>query len=231
MRRRLLVGVLVALLLVALAALPLLGAAGRFLVEDDPPRHADAIVVLTGSYPDRILEAATLYREGWAPHIILCREPENAGFRRLRELGVRVPRLFELNRSVAEQLGVPPASISVLERPAGSTYTEAEVVLEDVIARGWRSILLVTSKYHSHRAGMIYRFLADGRVDVIVRPARDDDFQPDGWWRDRPSTRRVIIEYQKMLTFLLVDRWRLARVGAEDSPQRSQGRAEDGVSS
>jgi uncharacterized SAM-binding protein YcdF (DUF218 family) len=211
-RRRALAIAVVALLVLAAAALPLLGAAGRFLVEDDPLDHADAIVVLTGSYPDRILEAVALYREGWAPRIILCREPENAGFRKLQGLGVTVPRLFELNRSVAEQLGVPPDAITVLERPAGSTYSEAEVVLEYILQRGYRSILLVTSKYHSSRAARIYRFLADGRVAIIVRPARDDDFQPDGWWRDRPSTRRVVIEYQKLLTFLLFDRWLLSPV-------------------
>jgi uncharacterized SAM-binding protein YcdF (DUF218 family) len=201
-----------ALLVLALFALPLLRAAGRFLVEDDPLQHADAIVVLTGSYPDRIIEAATLYREGWAPRIILCREPENSGFRKLQSLGVKVPRLFELNASVAEQLGVPAAAITVLDRPAGSTYSEAEVVLADVLQRGYRAILLVTSKYHSSRAGRISRYLADGRVQIIVRSARDDDFQADGWWRDRPSTRRVVIEYQKLVTFLLLDRWLLPPV-------------------
>ena len=220
MRRRRLAIAAIALLVLAAVALPLLGAAGRFLVEDDPLQHADAIVVLTGSYPDRILEAAALFREGWAPRITLCREPENAGFRKLESLGVKVPRMFELNRSVAVQLGVPPEAITVLDRPAGSTYSEAEVVLADVLQRGYRSILLVTSKYHSSRAARIYRYLADGRVTIIVRAARDDDFQPDGWWRDRPSTRRVVIEYQKLLTFLLLDRWLLppVRVGADATP-------------
>lgn len=210
--RRAIVVLGIAALALALAAVPLLSAAGRFLVEDDPLGHADAIVVLTGSYPDRIIEAATLYREGWAPRIILCREPENAGFQKLQALGVHVPRIFELNRSVAEQLGVPADAISVLERPAGSTYSEAEVVLADAIAHGYRSILIVTSKYHSARAARIYRHLAAGRVAISVRGARDDEFQPDAWWRDRPSTRRVVIEFQKLLTFLLVDRWRLPPV-------------------
>jgi len=219
-RRRALAIAVIALLVVAVAAVPLLGAAGRFLVEENPLAHADAIVVLTGSYPDRILEAVALYRDGWAPRIILCRESENAGFRKLQSLGVTVPRVFELNRSVAEQLGVPSDAITVLERPAGSTYSEAEVVLDYVLQQGYRSILLVTSKYHSARAARIYRFLANDRIAIIVRPARDDDFQPNGWWRDRPSTRRVVIEYQKLLTFLLVDRWRLpaSSAGATATP-------------
>lgn len=191
-----------------LGAEPLARAAGHALIVTDAPAPADAIVVLTGSYPDRILEAAALYREGWAPRLILCREPENAGFRKLAALGVRVPRLFELNRSVAEQLGVPPAAITVLDRPAGSTTSEAEVVLAYARAHDLRTILLVTSKYHSARAARIYRHRAGDAVRILSRPARDDPFDPDAWWRDRASARRVAIEYQKLLAFLLVDRWR-----------------------
>ena len=97
----------------------------------------------------------------------------------------------------------------------GATLQLAGDQYHSVLRRGYRSILLVTSKYHSMRAGRIYRYLADGRVTIIVRPARDDDFQPDAWWRDRPSTRRVVIEYQKLLTFLLLDRWLLPPVRVE----------------
>jgi hypothetical protein len=85
-------------------------------------------------------------------------------------------------------------------------------VLDEVLSRGYTAILLVTSKYHTRRAAEIYRFLAAGQVAIIVRPARDDDFQTEGWWRDRISTRRLVIEYQKWLSFLLIDRWRLSPV-------------------
>lgn len=210
---------------VLLASTLLLPAAGRFLVEGDPPEHADAIVVLAGSYPDRILEAVELYRAGLAPRILICPEPETGGFRRLAELGVDVPRGYDLNRMVAEQLGVPSDAIEVLGRAGDSTYAEAEVVIGEAQRRGYRSILLVTSKYHTHRAAEIYRFLSGGQLKIIASPARDDDFQADGWWRDRTSTRRLIIEYQKWLSFLLIDRWRLSPVAAPSSaPARSVAR-------
>jgi uncharacterized SAM-binding protein YcdF (DUF218 family) len=210
--RRALAGAAMLVVVAAFAAPWLLPAAGRFLVEADPPEPADAIVVLAGSYPDRILEAAELYRAGLAPRILICPEPESAGFRRLAELGVHIPRPSDLNRMVAEQLGVPAAAIEVLELAGNSTYAEAEAVLDTVLARGYRSILLVTSKYHTRRAAEIYRSLAGGQVKIIACPARNDDFQPERWWDDRISTRRLIIEYQKWLSFLLVDRWRLSPV-------------------
>lgn len=214
MLRRALAGGAVLLALAVLAAPLLLPAAGRFLIVADPPEPADAIVVLAGSYPDRILEAVELYRAGFAPRIIICREPDSAAFRRISELGVQIPLPHDVNRMVAEQLGVPPAAIAVLARAGDSTYAEAEAVLAEVERRGYRTILLVTSKYHTRRAAEIYRLLAAGRVKIVVRPAETDEFQSDAWWRDRISTRRVIIEYQKWLNFQLVDRWRLAPVGA-----------------
>jgi uncharacterized SAM-binding protein YcdF (DUF218 family) len=215
-KRRLLLGVAAALIVGLLAAhwaaLPVLRRMGHFLALSEPLEHADAIVVLAGGYPDRILEAAALYREGWAPRIVLGREPDNAGYRKLTALGVSMPRLFEVNRSIAEQLGVPPDAIAVVEHPAGSTYDEAQEVIDTVLRQGYHTILLVTSKYHSQRAAQIYRALAADRVRIVVRAARDDDFDPDAWWHDRVSTRRAIFEYQKLLAFLVIDRWRLPGV-------------------
>lgn len=214
----------IALVAVLLAGLwmvsgPLLRAAGAFLVVDQPPRPADAIVVLSGSVPDRILEAVALYEGGYAPLIVLCREPENAGYRELRARGATLPRIYELNLSVARQLGVPESAITVLERDAGSTFTEARVVLQYLADRGVRSILLVTSKYHTRRAGTIYRHLAGGTIEIVTRPARSGGFDADAWWRDRMSIRRVLIEYQKLVLFHLWDRWKIApQLGGERAP-------------
>lgn len=200
-----------------LAATPLLRAAGHFLVTDEPPQRADAIVVLSGSFPDRILEAVDLYHADLAPLIVLCREPENAGFKQLRERGVVLPRGFELNQSVAEQLGVPAAAIIVVDRSETSTFSEARRMLEFLARRHIESILLVTSKFHTRRAAAIYRYLAAGQIRIITRPTRYGRFQPDSWWHDRMSTRRVLIEYQKLLLFELFDRWRIEpELGRED---------------
>lgn len=219
MRLRRGLAVLIALVGVLVLAIVLLApAAGRFLVAEDPAEKADAIVVLAGSYPDRVLEAVDLYKRGLAPRIILCREPDTTGFRRITELGLTVPRPSDINRMVAEQLGVPPQAIEVLSRSGDSTYAEAQSVIDEVTRRGFSSILLVTSKYHTRRAAAIYRTLAGDRVKVMVRAASADDFQSEGWWRHRISTRRLIIEYQKLLNFQLFERWRLSPVTPASQP-------------
>lgn len=196
---------------------PVLRGMGRYLIDDEPPATADAIVVLAGSVPDRILEAVALYRDGFAPRIVLSRGRNPAGYRHLRAMGIRIPRLFELNRSVAEQLGVPSDAIAEVGGAEGSTYDEAQQVLRYVRQHGYAVIFVVTSKHHSRRAAIIYRHLAGPDIRVISRPSRYDNFDPDRWWHSRTFRRRAIIEYEKLVVFLLLERWHLAPVAAEET--------------
>lgn len=214
LRRLIVAGVFALGVVLYLFRQPMLETAGRFLILDDAPSKADAIVVLSGSFPDRILEAVALYKDGFAPKLILCLEPDNPAMDRLEELGVHVTRGSGLNREVAEQLGVPAAAIEIVDRSAASTFSEALATLQHVRDQGYASILLVTSKYHTKRAAWIYRTLAGDSIRIISRPAREDSFDPDAWWHDRASTRRVLVEYQKLLVFLLLDQWKATQPAA-----------------
>jgi len=205
-----------ALALAAYFAAPmLLRRMGAYLIDEDPPAPADAIVVLAGSVPDRILEGVTLYRDGFAPHMVISRGRENAAYGQLDALGVKLPREHDLNRSVAEQLQVPAAAIAEVGGGMdGSTLQEAQAMLRYAREQGYRKLLLVTSKAHTRRAALIYRTLAAGGFEVVVRPSRYDRFEPQSWWRDRVDLRRVLIEYQKLLGFFLFDRWRIQPITA-----------------
>lgn len=188
----------------------LLERAARLLIEDEPPSKADAIFVLAGSVADRTLEAVSLYREGYASTIVLSRAPEAEGFHQLREMGVHVSTPPEMARSIAEQLGVPADDIVEVGGSAPSTFEEAEDLLRFAAERGFNTILLVTSKVHTRRAGLIFRHLAGRRCRIIVRPSRYDPLDPASWWRNRIFLRHVVFEYQKLAVFFLLDRWRSA---------------------
>src|SRR2546422_10636147 len=100
-----LLALVVAVAALSLAAVPL---AGRLLVVADPlPPSADAIVVLAGSIPSRVLEAADPYPAGLAPRIVVTRERLARGESVLRARGVRVPESDEITIAALEQLGVP----------------------------------------------------------------------------------------------------------------------------
>ncbi len=186
----------------------ILAYAGRFLVVDDPLRPAEAIVVLSGSIPDRILEAVDLYHAGMAPRLILTKEGPLPGIEALRAKGANLPEHHELNISVAEQLGVPAQAITLITTPAWSTLTEAHAIVDYLKEQRLRSVILVTSKAHTRRARLTYAALAKADTEILVRASRYDPFDPDTWWQRRPFIRRVVIEYLKLLNYLLLDQWR-----------------------
>jgi uncharacterized SAM-binding protein YcdF (DUF218 family) len=64
--------------LVCISAVILFFGIGRWLVVEDPLEKAQAIVVLNGRLPVRAVEAARLYRAGYAPEIWLTRTKEPA---------------------------------------------------------------------------------------------------------------------------------------------------------
>jgi uncharacterized SAM-binding protein YcdF (DUF218 family) len=207
--------IIVAIALAYVARRPLLTAIGGFLIVQDAPRPADAIVVLSGSIPDRILEAVDLYQAHLASRIVLTREAPLPGLEALRARGIALPEHHEQNLSIAEQLGVPAEALSVMATPTSSTIVEAAALVAYLRERQLHSILLVTSKAHARRSAMIFRHLAGDTLRITVCPSPYDPFAAETWWHYRALVRRVVIEYGKMLNYLVVDRWRAGEVTSD----------------
>jgi uncharacterized SAM-binding protein YcdF (DUF218 family) len=198
-------------------------AAGRLLVASDPlPERADAIVVLAGSIADRVLEAADLYRAGVAPRVVVTRERVPRGDWSLRARGVRLPQSDEQTLAALHALGVPPAATFVIPRRTNSTDSESHTIARWVCART-RSVVVVTSRYHSRRARLILRRALDPAIALAVRPSRHDPFQAAHWWRDRRDAKAVLSELEKLAHYWLRERWLIepCRLRAADgrSPQ------------
>ena len=206
-----LLALVVAVAAVFLAAVPL---AGRLLVVADPlPPSADAIVVLAGSIPSRVLEAADLYRAGLAPRIVVTRERLARGESALHARGVHLPESDELTISALEQLGVPRHAIVRLRRRARSTETEARTVARYACSHRLRRLVVVTSRAHSRRARLIYRRALGAAVAVAVRPSRYDVFSTTRWWHVRRDAKIVLYEYERLAHHWLRERWTIKTCG------------------
>jgi uncharacterized SAM-binding protein YcdF (DUF218 family) len=196
--------VLALLPLAAAGAIAFVFYGGRFLQHEDPPQHVDAIFVLAGARVERWLEAVDLYREGIAPVIALSPgliEPSEA---HLRAIGVKFPRDVDLTRDAMEQLGVPVSAIVTPDGSVDNTAQEATLLREWARARGWRRVMVVTSKYHTRRAGFAFRReLAGSGIDVVIRSTRHDPSDPTHWYRHRSDVRFVLEEWQKLLAYRL----------------------------
>jgi uncharacterized SAM-binding protein YcdF (DUF218 family) len=190
--------------LVALTAACLLYYGGRFLQHEDPLQNADAIFVLDGTRAERPLEALDLYKEGYAPVVVVSPGREEAAERVLRARGVRFPSDAELAREALIQLGVPAAVILPTTGYVDNTAQEANLLRAMVIAHAWHRVIIVTSKYHTRRAAFAFRRgLAGTHTVVTMRASRYDSSDPARWWRHRGDVRFVISEWQKLVLYRL----------------------------
>jgi uncharacterized SAM-binding protein YcdF (DUF218 family) len=182
---------------------PLLVWVGDRLVRADPLAQADAIVVLAGGTPQRELEGADLYIKGYAPLVVLTVEPDSGAAQILRSRGIPYETQIELKQRILRSLGVPGSAIALLqETRATSTRMETDVVRRWTADHHARRIIVVTSPYHTARASLVFRrALADDQVEVLVRPASHEPFDPERWWTDRIQLRNGVFELQKLLLY------------------------------
>jgi uncharacterized SAM-binding protein YcdF (DUF218 family) len=177
--------------------------AARGLVVRAEAGRADALVVLSGSatYRERAAEAARLYREGRAPLVLLTDDGVLGGW---SEAEQRNPRFVELAAAELRRGGVPAESVKVLDARPTSTHDEAGAVCAYAAGRGLRSLVVVTSAYHSRRALWTWRrvFRRSG-VEVGLEPAAGAG-TPGAWtwWLSAAGWRQVAGEYVKMVYYV-----------------------------
>jgi uncharacterized SAM-binding protein YcdF (DUF218 family) len=199
--RRLALAAAFALAVAIAAFLPF---AGRYLVQEDPLAHADAIFVLDGTRAERWLEAVDLYKAGYAPVIALSPGREEEAEKILHSRGIRFPTTASLARDAMVQMGVNPSAVILLEGSVDNTGQEAEMLRPLAEARGWRTVIVITSQYHSRRARYAFRReFRDSHIAVILRLTRYDPADPAHWWRHRYDVRYVMSELQKLLVYRL----------------------------
>lgn len=200
--RRILFAIL--LLLVAASGGWFLYYGGRFLQHEDPLVKADAIFVLAGSRLERPLEAVDLFKEGYAPVIVLSPGRPEPVERLVRARGIRFPSDAELVRDAMVQMGIPASAILATDGFVDNTAQEANLLRAMVQARGWRRVIVITSKYHTRRSGFAFRRGLEGTgAQAIVRASRYDISDPARWWRLRADFRFVTSEWQKLIAYRL----------------------------
>jgi uncharacterized SAM-binding protein YcdF (DUF218 family) len=121
--------------------------------EPHPPK-VDAIVVLAGSR-SRLPLALDLFRQGTGRELAISRDP---GERRR----VQLCRL-------------PPRGVFCFDAVPFSTRGEARALAELARTRGWRSVAVISSRFHLFRVRLLVRRCSDVRLELVPAPVT--------WWR------------------------------------------------
>jgi len=170
---------------------------GRWLLVEDPLAKTRAIVVLSGAMPLRAVEAAKLYREGYAPEIWLTHSTEPG--ETLEKMGIPFFGEDHYNKLVLIHEGVPAEAIHVLDPPIVNTADEITAAAAALKPGNNANVILVTTKAHTRRVRLLWQKLAPGRARALVRAASADPFDPRHWWRTSSGALDVVREFLGLL--------------------------------
>ncbi|NIO08269.1 MAG: hypothetical protein GTO40_09790 [Deltaproteobacteria bacterium] len=210
MPRRRIVFVVLAICLAALIVYFSFGLAmsslGRFLVRSDNPTQVDAVVVLsTGvEYYPRLIEAARLFREGYAAKVVINGNRKTDVLRDLESKGYTpCCPWYENSLRILEQLGVPRNRVlAISAEDAYDTVSESIVVGNAITKAGISKIIITTSKYHTRRAEYIWRRNFPNQFSIQMVAASTDPYSPTGWWKEGRQVRWVLAEYGAWLYYV-----------------------------
>jgi uncharacterized SAM-binding protein YcdF (DUF218 family) len=162
--------------------------AGAFLVKEDGPRKTDAIVVLGGDeFGTRAVKGAELAQAGYAPYVLVSAPTALLGNE--SDATIEYAKRKGFSAALFRPTVLPPDA-------AESTRTEATYLGNYLKKNGVRSILLVTSNFHTRRAGNLWRH-ANPWLNIAVVAAPDKYFTPETWWKSRGGKKTFLLEWMK----------------------------------
>ncbi len=194
--------IIAALILLSYYRSPILTHLGNYLIVQHSLEHADLIVCMSGEPVARGLAAAELYKKGLAPRVLITREELPDGYENLKEKKIHYPETRDLLIMMLQGLGVPGSVRLTSEHFVGSTFEETKMIRDYVRVQGYRSLIIVTSPYHTRRTWLTFKklFEKDG-VKIMVIPSHYSGFRADDWWKKNKYIKELIIEYQKLIYY------------------------------
>ena len=155
------------------------------------PIKADAIVVLGGGDGSRLRAGLRHYDQGYAPRLVLV-DRSKADW-------------LHITRNLCRECDLDGKDVTFLDGSV-STQTDAELTLAHCRRNGLKSVLVVTSPYHTRRAQLVFADIhGPAGVDATVVSSGDyTKYVPptEQWWHDQHTLEFVWLEVGKILYWL-----------------------------
>jgi uncharacterized SAM-binding protein YcdF (DUF218 family) len=170
------------------------------------PARADAIVALTGPSAERVNAAVRLLEQDKGRRVLISGVNREVRRQELRALTPGSNRLF----NCCVDLGFE----------AEDTTGNAQEIAAWAEAKGYDSLIVVTSDYHMPRALTEIRAAAPG-IELTPYAVETPSLDNSRWWRAAVTARRMTLEYMKYLVALA-----RATVSGSDRPTADESVAE-----
>ena len=129
------------------------------LLSTHEPRRADAIVLMAGDRFHRINKAAELYHDGHAPYLVVTSSADNWEYGSAPSSKL-VPELTHA--------GVPIENI-IQEETSPHTRAEADSALHIAKEHDWKTLIVVTTKYHLPRTYLTWlKAMKDAKYSPLL---------------------------------------------------------------
>jgi len=194
----------------------ILKAIGNYLIIDDPLKKSDVILVLSGDRKgERLIEGVKLFKKGYGKYLVLSGN----------EIGYDT-YASDIMEKQAISLKVPKSAIIPIRVEGNSTIEEAQSVQKFFNKKDdFKSMILVTSSYHTRRAKWVFsKVFKETNIKISAHPSEDSEYDPDHWWEKRTSAKHLFYEYTKLLWYKTVERLNLDSQKKDKSDQTSVGR-------
>ena len=167
------------------------------IASDPPPGHVEAAIVLQGSIAAekaRIVGAVGLLQRGVADRVMVGVPKESYWGQSIPPVA-RAYLVQNYGSDIASRVDFCETSGDV-----NSTAQEAQASGPCIREHNWQSVVVVTSDYHTRRAGMIWRkiYRHDPQLHIWIMGVTDPEFQQP-WWRHRLSAKVWITESAKLV--------------------------------
>ena len=204
MKRKIIVSLILATVLLLSQYEVLLKSYARFFTIDNATSGMEAtIVILSGGKLVRIPRALELYTAGYGTRLLLTTE---------RRPNSKVAHTFPTKEKVAKRmakvLGIQAKfeTVPSLKGGATSTFDEAYDLLAFCNKENLRHIIIVTDSFHTRRAFFAFKKVFKGsNIKVEVSPAYNEIFNEENWWFSDLGILSYVSEPIKFVAYLLYE--------------------------
>jgi uncharacterized SAM-binding protein YcdF (DUF218 family) len=155
----------------------------------DKEKKVDAVVVLSGGL-GRVEEGLKLFKANKGEYLVISGVDRDSD----------INSIFFLHNPV----DFVDKERIILEKSSASTFENARNVKEIVDRHGFKSIILITSVYHIKRAGFTFLRVFTNDVEIYYHTVSTENFNEQGWWKDRNSILLILTEFIKFFWYRLL---------------------------